>query len=262
MKFLQIFFLLFIVINSIGQPNLYNKPSVSAKAITKDFNRFWNYYNEQVNWYSNYKTIDTSFNTISKDLFFNQLIEGNYIPLKIIAKNGDLFYQLTPIPINADTSIAIITRRVASERYWFYKLEGINMPKFNFFDIKGNSFNASNTKGKIVVINCWYTTCAPCIKEMPVLNEIVKEYQNNSAIVFLGLVRNSTSEVSNFLNSHRFDYAQIADVQDYLDKDLQIRGYPTHIILNTNGKIEKVISGADINVLKNTITQLLIKSNQ
>ena len=40
------------------------------------------------------------------------------------------------------------------------------------------------TKGKIVVMNCWYITCSMCVKEMPELNKLVKKYKNNPNLTF------------------------------------------------------------------------------
>ena len=37
-------------------------------------------------------------------------------------------------------------------------------------------FNVSENKGKITVINFWYTTCQPCLEELPHFEEVYKEY--------------------------------------------------------------------------------------
>jgi thiol-disulfide isomerase/thioredoxin len=41
-------------------------------------------------------------------------------------------------------------------------------------------------EGKVIVINLWFTTCHPCIAELPALNKLVKEYKDKN-VVFLGL---------------------------------------------------------------------------
>ena len=46
---------------------------------------------------------------------------------------------------------------------------------FNATDLEGNEYSLSNLKGKIRVLNFWFTTCKPCVEEIPALNELVKK---------------------------------------------------------------------------------------
>ncbi len=40
----------------------------------------------------------------------------------------------------------------------------------------GGTFNISDTIGKVTVINFWYTSCGPCVQEMPHFARIAEEY--------------------------------------------------------------------------------------
>ena len=46
-----------------------------------------------------------------------------------------------------------------------------SLADFNFKDVNGNKLNKKDLKGKVIVINFWFTTCQPCIQEIPLLNE-------------------------------------------------------------------------------------------
>ena len=45
-------------------------------------------------------------------------------------------------------------------------------PKFDLNTLMDNSFSSERLIGKPTMINFWFTRCAPCIDEMPVLNKI------------------------------------------------------------------------------------------
>lgn len=45
------------------------------------------------------------------------------------------------------------------------------------------SFNVSQNKGKITVINFWYTTCQPCLEELPHFEEVYKEYTDKGVSI-------------------------------------------------------------------------------
>ena len=57
-------------------------------------------------------------------------------------------------------------------------------PGFSFTDTKDEAHRLEDFKGKIVLLNFWASWCAPCIKEFPVLIDLVKENDN---VVLLAL---------------------------------------------------------------------------
>ena len=49
----------------------------------------------------------------------------------------------------------------------------------------GEKFDLSDYAGKVVVINFWYTTCGPCVEELPHFYETAKEYGDELVILAL-----------------------------------------------------------------------------
>ncbi len=47
---------------------------------------------------------------------------------------------------------------------------------FNYENFDGGSISLQDLRGKLLYIDVWATWCGPCIKEMPALKELVKEY--------------------------------------------------------------------------------------
>ena len=55
----------------------------------------------------------------------------------------------------------------------------IAAPDFTLYDQYGNKHSLSEYKGKTVFLNFWATWCPPCRGEMPDIEEIYKEYNEN-----------------------------------------------------------------------------------
>ncbi len=60
-------------------------------------------------------------------------------------------------------------------------------------------------KGKPVVVNFWASWCGPCVKEMPTLSAMHREYEQKG-ITFIGLGVDSEKNVNAFLQKVPVDY--------------------------------------------------------
>jgi thiol-disulfide isomerase/thioredoxin len=103
-------------------------------------------------------------------------------------------------------------------------------------DMNGRVYDEESLKNKVVVINYWFINCVPCREEMPLLNSLVAKYKNNPDVVFLGIAPDSKERLRTALNSFRFDYHIIPDSGPFLDS-LHLDGYPSHEVIDKNGKI-------------------------
>lgn len=85
------------------------------------------------------------------------------------------------------------------------QLAGQQLPQFDLTDMDGKKISTESLKGKPVVINFWFTTCAPCIAEMPALNTLKEEFRD-SDVVFIGVTFDKKTQVLQFLKRHSFDF--------------------------------------------------------
>jgi thiol-disulfide isomerase/thioredoxin len=138
-----------------------------------------------------------------------------------------------------EISFHIVTiKPIASVRHnWLNK----RIPDFKLTDITGNIFDNSVLKDKIVVINLWSTTCAPCIDEMPDLNKLVEKY-NHKNVVFLAITPERTELIFKLLVKNSFKYTIIPDGKALFDA-MDVPGYPYHIVLDGKGIIRFIQSG-------------------
>ncbi|MEO5564518.1 MAG: TlpA disulfide reductase family protein [Chitinophagaceae bacterium] len=137
-------------------------------------------------------------------------------------------------------------------------LIGKKLSDFKFDDIKGNKLNRKELEGKVIVINFWFTSCKPCILEMPFLNELVAAYKDKD-VVFIAPALDKEAGITKFLQKFTFNYQVVAGQEAYANK-LQVENFPTHIIADKKGIIKQVEVGYNSgikNILGKTIEGLL-----
>lgn len=139
-------------------------------------------------------------------------------------------------------------------------------PDFTLLDQFGNSHTLSEYRGKTVVLNFWATWCPYCVREMPEIQALYKEYGlNQEDVVILG-VANPTSEeyprandvsleqVTAYLEKGRYEYPVVMDLSGQVFGSYGVTSLPTTVFIDSEGKVHRVIPGA---VSKTTLQMLI-----
>jgi peroxiredoxin len=133
-------------------------------------------------------------------------------------------------------------------------------PDFDVRDLDGNALKLSDLRGKVVVLNFWFIACPPCRAEMPALNQLVQHFQGQE-VVFIGLAADPAEELREFLKTHEFLYQVVPDATPIAELYV-VRGAPTHIIIDQEGRFAKIVYGAigDVQTaLEEPISRLIVR---
>jgi thiol-disulfide isomerase/thioredoxin len=241
MKFRLIitFSLLSMIFSSCEQKSKYGEPVAEPAAVVKNIMSFLQYRDKNIRLYESFVGLDAASNIISKESFLKLLSTGSYLPMKMTSGDSTVYYKLYKLNNSIDSDITTTIRYWGLQEYDYYKLEGVEFPDFKFVDMDGNIYDRESTKGKIVVIKCWFLACLPCIKEMPVLNELRQKYLAQKDVLFISLCWDPKNKVNSFLKKNTFNYSTVPDQYKFLTEGLSLNGYPTHFVLNKDGKIFK-----------------------
>ncbi len=98
-------------------------------------------------------------------------------------------------------------------------------------DLKGNDYWDDILKDKIVVLNFWFTNCAPCKAEIPLLNELFWKYQERENLIFIAVCLDNNDTITQFMKTTPFAYKQIPNGLTIARK-FNIAAYPTNIIID------------------------------
>jgi peroxiredoxin len=107
-------------------------------------------------------------------------------------------------------------------------------------DLQGKSWTLSKLRGKIVVLNFWFTSCAPCVQEIPQLNALVISNENQN-VVFLALTFNNADQIKTFVKKHPFNYKLLPNSAE-TDKKYQVSLWPTSIVIDKVGNIKRIMN--------------------
>ena len=115
-------------------------------------------------------------------------------------------------------------------------------------DDQNNQLNLSDYKGNILLLNFWATWCAPCKEEMPSLDLLKSNKDLNNLKIFpVNVGQENVKKAKKF-----FDDMNIKNLNLYFDENINLtkkfalRGIPTSILLNKNGKeFARVIGSID-----------------
>jgi len=108
----------------------------------------------------------------------------------------------------------------------------------SFLDINKKTINLADYKGSLILLNFWATWCAPCKEEMPSLNALKKiPSLSNMKIFPINIGKDDLQKSKEFFKKLNIKNLNIYfDNQITLAKDLNLRGVPTTILFNKEGK--------------------------
>lgn len=212
-----------------------------------NYNTWKVYHKENIDLSTDFTGVDTNNNEVSKNKFIEALKTGNYIPVKLF--NATYMYQLYKIDQKADEKISKSIKKYANVALNYFLKEGTSFPDFNFEDINANSYTSKNTKGNILVIDCWFLKCPQCIAEIPMLNDLYDRYESHDNLIFFSLAFDTSEKTKKFLSTKEFRYPVVTNQKDFIKNELKVIEYPTHIIVDEHGAIKKMVNNADSLIL-------------
>ena len=117
-----------------------------------------------------------------------------------------------------------------------------------FLDNKDQKVNINDFQGNLLILNFWATWCEPCKEEMPSLDNLqLNPELNNIKIFAINIGQENIIKVNNF-----FIDLDIKSLKPYFDppktlaKKFALRGLPTSIIINKQGKeFARIIGSID-----------------
>lgn len=135
------------------------------------------------------------------------------------------------------------------EKIWASCFNGVKIPEFNALTIEGKEINRNYFKNKITILNFWFSTCQPCVAEIPGFNLIVTKYGHKN-INYLAIGRDNKDVINEFLIKYPWNFEHIPDGNELIENIFKLKtGYPTTYILNDKSEIIYTTFGGRIDTL-------------
>lgn len=148
-----------------------------------------------------------------------------------------------------------------------FLVPGDTVPNYELIDLDGRSVGFEDLRGQGIVMNFWATWCAPCRREMPLLESVYQEYRDQGVVIVGISVGESRETAQRYIDTIGVTYPiwgdrirpdDNTDEIIVLSERFKVIGLPTTFFIDRNGTIRSGYVG-ELNqaILKERIPDLL-----
>ncbi len=125
------------------------------------------------------------------------------------------------------------------------KLEAAEaLPSMRFTTMEGREITIAQMKGHPLVLNFWATWCPPCVKEMPSLDKIAKDYEAQGLVVVVASLDASVAEARDYLVNHRLGTVRpVMDAGSTQFYRLKNAALPVTLLVKRDGALAERLDG-------------------
>jgi thiol-disulfide isomerase/thioredoxin len=92
-------------------------------------------------------------------------------------------------------------------------------------------------KGKGVLLNFWSTWCAPCVRELPLLDSVARENAAEGLVVVAMNMGESEEEILGFLEEFELGFPVALDTRGAVARLYAVPGLPMSFFIDRSGVI-------------------------
>ena len=133
---------------------------------------------------------------------------------------------------------AAVTQEKVSERNF--------LGEFELIDLNNVMTHSSKWNGQYKLINFWATWCAPCRREIPLLNNTQKEYQDMS-VQIIGIAVDVLDDVIAYSEETPFEYPVLVGEEEAIaiaeNANIEFIGLPFTMLVDDQNEIIKTHLG-------------------
>lgn len=140
--------------------------------------------------------------------------------------------------------------------------EGDAAPEFSLPSIHEGqpAISMENLQGKTVYVDFWASWCAPCLKSLPLYNDMYHKYKDQGLEVVAINVDNPVEDGLDFLLDTPLDFLIPSDPDGETAELFQVIGMPTSYLVSPDGEVQLVHMGfrnGDMEIIEEAVQKAL-----
>lgn len=121
-------------------------------------------------------------------------------------------------------------------------------PAFTVKTLDGSRFSLDQMQGRVVLIDFWATWCAPCMKELPEIKKIAKDFAGQPLVILSVSWDEDEQTWEDFVRKNQMTWPQYRDVNHKLGRLFQVEGIPSYFTIDSKGVIASELLGEGFDV--------------
>lgn len=137
---------------------------------------------------------------------------------------------------------------------------GFQAPDFTLQTVDGQSLSLADLRGKNILLNYWVTWCIPCLEEMPVLEKLYQEYQEQDLVILSvnGIKQDEIDKVMTTMGENSVTFPVVLDQASWVYDTYKVQFMPTSFFIDDQGVIRYIqLGSATEEGLRSKIEQLI-----
>ena len=138
---------------------------------------------------------------------------------------------------NKDPDVTVTQKKITERNF---------LGEFELIDLNNVMTNSSKWNGQYKLINFWATWCAPCRREIPLLNNTQKKYQDMS-LQIIGIAVDVLDDVIAYSEETSFEYPVLVGEEEAIaiaeNANIEFIGLPFTMLVDDQNEIIKTHLG-------------------
>jgi DsbE subfamily thiol:disulfide oxidoreductase len=116
-------------------------------------------------------------------------------------------------------------------------------PDFTLKSRDGKNVRLSDLRGQVVLLNFWASWCGPCRQEMPILDDIHKQYSSLGFSVLGVNLDAKSSKAINYLKDTPVTFPVLYDPKGDVSGTYGVQAMPSTVIIDKDGNVRFLHEG-------------------
>ncbi|MBR0527119.1 MAG: TlpA family protein disulfide reductase [Prevotella sp.] len=118
---------------------------------------------------------------------------------------------------------------------------GEHFPQFCEKDMDGRTWTIDSVRGRVMVLNLWYSGCGPCRAEMPELSTWKEKFPN---VMFFSATYHDAEIVKRITDKHHFTWTHLVEAKDMMSW-IGTEGFPFTVVVDKQGIVRYAVHGTN-----------------
>ena len=143
--------------------------------------------------------------------------------------------------------------------------EGFQAPNFELSTLEGEQVLLSDLRGQAILLNFWATWCPPCRSEMPAMQQVYRDFEQDGFVVLAvnNLQQDNRESVETFVLEENLTFPVLLDNSGSVYTRYQVNSMPTSFFIDPDGIINEVVIGGPMSeaLLRTRVENLMVKED-